>query len=238
MDSATRAIVPPPPEAPRRLRIDRNAVVVMSGAEGDAGRREQQQQQQQQQQEEEEGEEEEGTAERGGAEDEGAEENPDGVVGVDRSGQSAEECYVRFVNTTQRAVKLVWLDDKGRRVPRRTLSAQTAHSVFTYRTHPWIFLDAETGERLAAKRGPRARSGFFESGDHLRALRSSGECSEERARQLEEGRGLICVFIQPAVDGLRTLALRTVRRTLQRKEDCFCLDVPQKVQFELAQMFM
>ncbi len=109
---------------------------------------------------------------------------------------------------------------------------------FSRRGHPWIFLDAETGERLAAKCGPRSRSGFFEVSNHLEALRAGGELSEARVRQLEEGRGLVVTFIQPAVDGLRTLALRTVRRTLVRKEDCFCLDVPQKVQFELAQMFM
>ena len=171
--------------------------------------------------------------------------NPGGVVGVERSGSDQEsssnspECRVRFVNTTQRPVKLVWLDDRGRRVVRGTLAAQTAHSVLTRRTHPWIFLDAETGERLAAKRGDGgSRSGFFESGSHLRALREAGECSEERARQLAGGHGLICVFILPSVDGLRTLAIRTVRSRLNRKEDCFCLDVPQKVQFELAQMFV
>ena len=61
-------------------------------------------------------------------------ENPDGVVGVERSGEdSSEECYVRFVNTTQRSVRLVWLDGRGKRVPRVTLAAQTAHSLFTYR---------------------------------------------------------------------------------------------------------
>lgn len=36
----------------------------------------------------------------------------------------------------------------------------------------------------------------------------------------------------------RSLALNTVRRCVAKKEDCFCLEVPQSMQFELAQMFM
>ncbi len=159
---------------------------------------------------------------------------------MDRSGKDLEKCRVRFVNTTARTVNLVWLDEAGKRETRETLFPQTATSVLTFRGHPWIFVDADNGERLAVKTGD-ARSGdrtaFFEYDRHVAALRQSGECGEERARQLEEGRTFMPVLIEQFLDPLSTIALKTIRTVLTKKEDCFCLDVPQKVQFELAQSF-
>lgn len=162
---------------------------------------------------------------------------PFGEPGRERSLRSDDKCYVRFVNTTQLTVDLVWLDYQGQRVKHRSLAPQTAHSVLTYHTHPWIFLDAETHRRLAIKKR-RVKADFFESGDFLAALREGAEYTPEQVQGLADGRGLICVFIQLPVDDLRSLALKTVRRCIERKEDCFCLRMPQPLQFELAQMFM
>ena len=69
-------------------------------------------------------------------------------------------------------------------------------------------------------------------------LSSSPDFSLQQRQALASGNGTICVFIQLPVEDLRQLALRTVRQNVSKKEDCFCLDVPLSIQFELAQMFV
>ena len=69
-------------------------------------------------------------------------------------------------------------------------------------------------------------------------LSASPDFSREHRQSLATGNGIICVFIQLPVEDLRQLSLRTVRQNVSKKEDCFCLDVPLSIQFELAQMFV
>jgi hypothetical protein len=158
-------------------------------------------------------------------------------IGVTRSGESEEKFYVRFVNTTQRTATLIWLDYEGREVRQKSLSPQTAYSVFTYSKHPWIVRDTDTGERLAVQKAHGAKSRRFEADNFLACLARSPEYTQREMTLLSEGKRLICVFITHPVDDLRHLALRTARGHLGRKEDCFCLDVPQAIQFQLAQLF-
>ncbi len=164
---------------------------------------------------------------------EAAEEEGEGYT---RSGESDDKFYVRFVNTTQRTVTLIWLDFSGREVRHRSLSPQTAHSVFTYSRHPWIIRDSETGERLAVQKH-RAKSRRFEADDFLGGLATRSDYSRREIAEFAEGKRLICAFITHPVEDLRQLAIRTARSRLSRKEDCFCLDVPQAIQFQLAQLF-
>ena len=53
--------------------------------------------------------------------------------GIDCSVESVEHYTVRFVNTTEKSIDLIWLDFKGEQVTYKTLSPQTAYSVFTYK---------------------------------------------------------------------------------------------------------
>mgnify|MGYP003312824701 CR=1 FL=1 len=53
--------------------------------------------------------------------------------GVECSVESEERYTVRFVNTTEKSVDLIWLDFKGEKVTYQTLSPQTAYSVFTFK---------------------------------------------------------------------------------------------------------
>ena len=69
-------------------------------------------------------------------------------------------------------------------------------------------------------------------------LSSSPDFNLQQRQALASGNGTICVFIQLPVEDLRQLALRTVRQNVSKKEDCFCLDIPLSIQFELAQMFV
>ena len=79
------------------------------------------------------------------------------------------------------------------------------------------------------------KSGFFECNDFL-------EDHFENSREYHSiinGQVPICVLIQLPVEDLRQIALKTVRRHLLRKEDCFCLSIlPQQIQFEIADMFV
>ena len=63
-------------------------------------------------------------------------------------------------------------------------------SYYTYAGHPWIFLDASSGERLSAGVG-RAARGVFECVSFIQELLSQGEIDETEADSLTAGRGLV-----------------------------------------------
>lgn len=65
-----------------------------------------------------------------------------------RSGRSQIHSFVRFVNLTVRKVDIVWLNYEGARVRYKTLLPDQFVDVNTYVGHPWIFRDADTGDRL------------------------------------------------------------------------------------------
>ena len=106
-------------------------------------------------------------------------------------------------------------------------------------THPWIFRDSSNpNERLVVKK-QFIKSGYFECEDFLSDLHQSGDNKSDQHKALLNGDIPICVLIQLPVENLRHLALKTVRRNLPRKEDCFCLNIlPQQIQFELSEMFI
>ena len=92
-------------------------------------------------------------------------------------------------------------------------------------THPWIFRDSgNPNERLVVKK-QYIKSGYFECDDFLSDLHQSGHNKSDQHKALLNGEIPICVLIQLPVENLRHLALKTVRRHLPRKEDCFCLQL-------------
>lgn len=56
--------------------------------------------------------------------------------------------FVRFVNQTLRKVDIVWLNYEGARVRYKTLQPDQFVDVNTFVGHPWIFRDADTGDKL------------------------------------------------------------------------------------------
>ena len=158
-----------------------------------------------------------------------------GIEGVHRSGEDTEEkCYVRFINATASPVEVIWLDYHGAKVKYGNLSSKAAQTFYTFHGHPWIFQDCETKERLAIQKSG-SKSDYFEV---ISFLRGSDSFSDLEKRDLAAGKTVICVFIVQPVDKLRHLALKTVRKCLVKKEDCFVLEVPQSMQFELAEIYM
>ena len=55
------------------------------------------------------------------------------IKGVECSARSTERFTVRFVNTTDKCVDVIWLDFEGQPVTYETLQPQTAWSVYTYK---------------------------------------------------------------------------------------------------------
>jgi hypothetical protein len=58
------------------------------------------------------------------------------------------------------------LDYEGQRVKINTLAPQTAYSVQTHPSHPWIFRDSDTNETLVIKK-LNVKGSFFETSDYL-----------------------------------------------------------------------
>jgi len=68
-----------------------------------------------------------------------------------RSGPSQVCSFVRFINTTQRSIDIIWLNYEGIGVVYRTLRARQYVHVNTFVGHPWIFRDSATGDRMCVQ---------------------------------------------------------------------------------------
>ena len=55
------------------------------------------------------------------------------IKGVECSVRSDDRFTVRFVNTTDKSVDVIWLNFEGHQVTYKTLQPQTAWSVFTFK---------------------------------------------------------------------------------------------------------
>ncbi|XP_050306499.1 von Hippel-Lindau disease tumor suppressor [Anthonomus grandis grandis] len=65
-----------------------------------------------------------------------------------RSLNSREKCYVRFINTTDRIVDIMWIDFTGLYCRYRVISKGEYIDINTYKTHPWIVKDFMTKDML------------------------------------------------------------------------------------------
>ena len=66
-----------------------------------------------------------------------------------RSKNDNKRAYLMFKNRSRdRRVAIYWKNYKGERVRYRVLEYGHTFSVNTYETHPWVFADADTGDRL------------------------------------------------------------------------------------------
>ncbi len=66
-----------------------------------------------------------------------------------KSQHSDEPAYAAFVNRTDRRVDVIWIDFKGHHVKYCTLTRYNdTFPIQTFVSHPWIFKDADSGDRL------------------------------------------------------------------------------------------
>ncbi|KAK6633140.1 hypothetical protein RUM43_012884 [Polyplax serrata] len=65
-----------------------------------------------------------------------------------RSVNYTESAYVQFQNKTNRKVDILWVNYVGDLKKYGTLQPHESVNVDTYKTHPWIFIDPETGVKM------------------------------------------------------------------------------------------
>ena len=66
------------------------------------------------------------------------------IEGVECSVRSDDRFTVRFVNTTDKSVDVIWLNFEGQPVTYKTLQPQTAWSVFTYKVCKFGWVGSRT----------------------------------------------------------------------------------------------
>lgn len=70
-----------------------------------------------------------------------------------RSLRSDLMSLVTFISRTRREVAIYWVDFHGRRVRYAVLNYGEHFPLTTYETHPWIFRDNNTGDKLVTSQG-------------------------------------------------------------------------------------
>jgi len=63
------------------------------------------------------------------------------------------QSLVTFISRTRRPFSVYWLDYHGNRVRYCQLGYAQQFNIRTYETHPWIFRDSETGDKLVTADG-------------------------------------------------------------------------------------
>lgn len=127
-----------------------------------------------------------------------------------RSKHSMCRSFVRFINNTDRKVDVIWINFEGQHVKYKTLPPSSFFNADTFATHPWVFIDSETQDRLVVN------------------------CAEVFIAEPRQGR--THVYITIPLYTLRERALQVVRNALSQPEDAFKLELPITLQRELATM--
>lgn len=142
-----------------------------------------------------------------------------------RSKHSRHLSYVRFINKSNRTVDVIWIDFEGHRVKYKALQPGVFFDVNTFATHPWVFLDSETQDKLVVKcKEVFLPEPWFVQYRHLR--REDLPPRPERTP----------VHITIPLYTLRERSLQVVRDNLSQPDDAFRLELPNSLQRELAAM--
>ncbi|EFN87748.1 von Hippel-Lindau tumor suppressor homolog isoform X1 [Harpegnathos saltator] len=145
-----------------------------------------------------------------------------------RSISNQHRSFVKFINQTFRPVRLYWIDYQGNAVNYGDLSPGDYIDINTFATHPWIFVDKETGCRYRVNR----KQVFFPEPwfkYHDVNNRLSNDGLPLRVQRTN-------VYITLAVCTLRELSLRAIKKCLRYDRQAFLLDIPRSLQYELAMM--
>lgn len=68
-----------------------------------------------------------------------------------KAGRSVIHSFVRFVNSTNRKVDVVWLNYEGQGIRYKSLDPHKYVDVNTFVGHPWTFRDSETGQKMVVQ---------------------------------------------------------------------------------------
>lgn len=143
-----------------------------------------------------------------------------------RSIQNQERVLVKFWNLSKRKAAAIWLDYRGNPIPYKILEPNEGYDVTTYVSHPWIFIDSLTGDRLMAnnkfvfypERWTETKKRLPQEHSHLTQIR-------------------ILIDIMLPLYSLRDLSLQAVRDSVETKETISQLEVPVSIKTDLLRLF-
>lgn len=138
-----------------------------------------------------------------------------------RSIDHIDPSYVRFENKTKRNIDVVWLDYNGVMVKYGTLCPEQYLDVDTFKTHPWIFIDRLSGEKMVV----RSKTVFFPVS--MREI-------QERLRIT--GNFRIPILIQLPLFSLRQTCLHVLLSCLRDINDVENLGLPTNITEDLKKL--
>lgn len=142
-----------------------------------------------------------------------------------RSLNSQHESFVKFINTTPHTITLYWMDYQGQAISYGDLSPGDYREINTFHTHPWIFVNKETGVRYLVNQ----RDVFFPAPWFLEYR---GVRWDELPQRIERTN----VYIVLPMFTLQQLSLRVIKTCLTYDSQAFLLDIPRSLQLELFTM--
>lgn len=122
-----------------------------------------------------------------------------------KSQHSQIKSYVLFRNYTDRLLDVIWVGFSGEHVHYGTLKPTECKMMNTYATHPWIFRDPDTGERMHVQGQSVYMPQPYQRGQRNRFL----------------------VPIRFPVRSLRHNALWAISQLISREEDVPQLELPR-----------
>ncbi|KAG8232842.1 hypothetical protein J437_LFUL012646 [Ladona fulva] len=137
-----------------------------------------------------------------------------------RSLHSEHKAYVRFRNITVRKVDVIWLNYEGSQVKYRTLKPGEFFDVNTFLSHPWLFRDSETQDKLVV----RCKEIFRPP---VPIDQGAGGANQNRRVTRTE----VCITIP--VYSLKERAMQVICSYISQPEDVFQLDLPDTLRSEL-----
>jgi von Hippel-Lindau disease tumor supressor len=142
-----------------------------------------------------------------------------------KSKHSRDQSFVRFINNTDRVVDVIWINFEGQHVKYKTLPPSAFFDCNTYVTHPWMFFDSETHDKLVVK----CEEVFRPEPWYVQYQHAHAEGLPMKPKRT-------LVYITIPIYTLRERSLQAVRNNLSQPEDAFKLKLPNTLQRELAAM--
>ncbi|KAG5305754.1 VHL disease, partial [Acromyrmex insinuator] len=149
---------------------------------------------------------------------------------VFRSLNSQHESFVRFINTTPHTITLYWMDYQGQAIDYGDLSSGDYREINTFYTHPWIFVNKETGDRAKRNRYLVGQRDVFFPAPWF--LQYRGVTQDKLPQRIERTN----VYIVLPMFTLQQLSLRVIKNCLTYDSQAFHLDIPRSLQLELVTM--
>ncbi|CAH0552200.1 unnamed protein product [Brassicogethes aeneus] len=144
-----------------------------------------------------------------------------------RSLRNEERAFVRFINATERTVRIVWVGFSGQYVTYNYLAKGNYIDINTYKQHPWIALDTSTEDRLLIDRKyvyfPRTTKEYFEERMPGKALPPNFETR-------------IKVYVTLPLYSLRYRALMELRNHFDTTEGIEDLELPRQLTEDLKKL--